>query len=161
MADPVSWAEEHLFERRSVVREYEIWRQALVFARGSNFTLEELKAETARRDYARGEGDKVSRRDVLAREWQLVELVRDGTCRHPPLAPPDSGSSSGLAPDQQRAFSQILGSSDFATLFRGGAGTGKSYVLRRIQDALIAAGHQTAVLAPQRQQVLDLEKDDS
>ena len=31
-----------------------------------------------------------------------------------------------LGPDQLRAFRQILGSTDFITLFRGGAGTGKS-----------------------------------
>ena len=159
VAEAVSWAEEHLFERRSVVHEHEIWRQALVAARGSAFSLDELKAETSRRDYVRGEGDKVSHRDVLTREWQLVELVRDGTCRHASLVPADLRTGSDLAPDQQHAFEQILASADFATLFRGGAGTGKSYVLRRVQDALIAAGRPTAVLAPQRQQVLDLCRD--
>ena len=45
------------------------------------------------------------------------------------------------------------------TLFRGGAGTGKSHVLRHVQAALETAGRRTLVLAPQRQQVLDLEKD--
>ncbi len=158
-ANAVSWAEEHLFERRSVVHEHEIWRQALVAARGASFSLDDLKAETAQRDYVRGERDKVSRRDVLAREWRIVEMVREGTCRHAPLAPAELRSGENLAPDQQRAFEQILSSPDFTTLFRGGAGTGKSYVLRRIQAALAAAGRITAVIAPQRQQVLDLARD--
>lgn len=30
----VTWAEEHLFERRSVVQEHELWRHALEHARG-------------------------------------------------------------------------------------------------------------------------------
>lgn len=158
-SDAVTWAEEHLFERRSVVHEHEIWRHALVAARGAGFSLAELKAETASRGYVRGEGDKVSCRDVLAREWQIVEIVREGTCRHAPLAPVALPSGDDLAPDQRQAFEQILSSADFATLFRGGAGTGKSYVLRRIQAALAAAKRSTAVLAPQRQQVLDLGRD--
>jgi ATP-dependent exoDNAse (exonuclease V) alpha subunit len=63
-----------------------------------------------------------------------------------------------LAPDQLRAFRQILRSRDFITLFRGGAGTGKSFVLRRIQDALRLARHVTKTAAPQRQQLIDLDR---
>jgi hypothetical protein len=33
-AEAVTWAESHLFERRSVVREHELWRHALEAARG-------------------------------------------------------------------------------------------------------------------------------
>ena len=67
-----------------------------------------------------------------------------------PLAPLQQFDGSELAPDQLRAFRQILGSTDFITLFRGGAGTGKSFVLRRVQDALRRAGHVTK---PQRHNV--------
>jgi len=66
---------------------------------------------------------------------------------------------SELAPDQLRAFRQILESTDFITLFRGGAGTGKSFVLRRVQDALRRAGQFTKTAAPQRQQAIDLGRD--
>ncbi|MEP6668764.1 MAG: MobF family relaxase [Chthoniobacter sp.] len=159
VGEAVSWAEEHLFERRSVVYEHEIWRHALSSGRGAAFTIEELKAATAGRDYIRTESGKVSRHDVLAREWQLVELAREGTCRHAPFTAQDSWQRDDLAPDQQRAFAQILSSADFVTLFRGGAGTGKSYVLRRVQEALSVAGRASVVLAPQRQQVLDLGRD--
>ncbi|MDB5439710.1 MAG: conjugal transfer protein [Caulobacteraceae bacterium] len=157
--EAVSWAEEHLFERRSVVHEHEVWRHALAFGRGSPFTIGDVKAETARRAYIRTDAGKVSRQDVLAREWNIVELARDGTCRHSPFTAPDSWQRDDLAPDQQRAFTQILSSADFVTLFRGGAGTGKSYVLRRVQEALREAGRASVVLAPQRQQVLDLGRD--
>lgn len=159
VAEAVDWAEEHLFERRSVVSEHEIWRHALSRGRGDSFTLELLKTETANRDYLRTKDGKLSRRDVLLREWNIVELARTGTSRFAPLAilehPRDD-----LAPDQQIAFSKILSSRDFVTLFRGGAGTGKSHVLRRVQDAIAATGPATIIaLAPQRQQVLDLERD--
>ena len=159
VAEAVSWAEEHLFERRSVVREYDLWRHALAAGRGATFSISDVKAETALRAYIRAEGGKISRADVLAREWKLVELAREGTCRYGPLTKPESWTRDDLAPDQQRAFAQILSSADFVTLFRGGAGTGKSYVLKRVQEALGDAGYSSVVLAPQRQQVLDLGRD--
>jgi hypothetical protein len=49
-----------------------------------------------------------------------------------------------------------LASRDFITLFRGSAGTGKSFTLREVMRGLRAAGHPVVVLAPQRQQVADL-----
>ncbi len=158
-ANAIDWAEEHLFERRSVVRAHEIWRFALLAARGSNLSLADLKAETARRGYVQSEGGKLSRKDVLAREWEIVELARKGIGEHPALVPRELRLRSDLAPDQQTAFERIVSSPDFVTLFRGGAGTGKSYVLRRVQETLTTAGYPTLVLAPQRQQVIDLERD--
>ena len=158
-ADAVSWAEEHLFERRSVVREHELWRHSLTAARGADLTIAELKDETGSRGYLRGGRDKVSRRDVLAREWTIVEAARTGVGRCVPLASASAMEESELAPDQLLAFRRILRSTDFITLFRGGAGTGKSFVLRRIQDAVRREGRITRVVAPQRQQIVDLGRD--
>jgi conjugative relaxase-like TrwC/TraI family protein len=155
-ADAVSWAEEHLFERRSVVREHELWRHSLTAARGADLTIAELKHETNSRGYLRAGRDKVSRRDVLVREWAIVEAARTGVGRCVPLASASAVEESELAPDQLLAFRRILRSTDFITLFRGGAGTGKSFVLRRIQDAVRREGGTTRVVAPQRQQVVGL-----
>jgi conjugative relaxase-like TrwC/TraI family protein len=155
----VSWAEEHLFERRSVIRDHELWRYALEFARGSTLTLADLKRETASRDYLREPSGELTRRDVLAREWRVVQIAKQGAGRYGPVASGASESTQQLADDQQHAFDYILASRDFVTLFRGGAGTGKSYVLRSVQEAISYDGRETMVLAPQRQQVLDLQRD--
>ena len=85
-AEAVSWAESHLFERRSVVREHELWRHALSIARGNSISVAELKTETGSRPYLRDATDKVAHRDVLAREWNIVQAARDGIGRHPRLA---------------------------------------------------------------------------
>ncbi len=154
----LSWAEEHLFDRRSVVREHELWRHALEFARGSTLTVAELKRETASRDYVREADGKLTRKDVLGREWRIVQMAKQGKGRFSALSPSPE-LPNDLADDQQKAFKQIIRSRDFVTLFRGGAGTGKSYVLRSVQEALVSNGRKTVVLAPQRQQVLDLERD--
>jgi conjugative relaxase-like TrwC/TraI family protein len=156
-AEAVTWAENHLFERRSVVLEHELWRHALEAARGASVSLAEIKKETASRVYLRDEAGKVAHRDVLAREWEIVQAARDGIARHAPLA--TLPRSSGLAEDQHRALDAILKSRDFITLFRGGAGTGKSFVLRAVQQAVDRHNQQSAVLAPQRQQVIDLARD--
>lgn len=54
---------------------------------------------------------------------------------------------------------KILRSRDFITLFRGGAGTGKSFTLKEVERGLAAAKRPVVVLAPQRQQVQDLQAD--
>jgi len=76
----VAWAEEHLFDRRSVVPEYEIWRHALEHTRGENLTVEELQAVTRKRDYIRNQRRPyaVTTRAVLEREWEIVCMAKEG-----------------------------------------------------------------------------------
>ena len=60
---------------------------------------------------------------------------------------------------QQVAARDMLKCWDFIILFRGGAGTGKSFTLRAVYDALKSQGRAVEVLAPQRQQVEGLALD--
>ena len=159
IAESVQWAEEHLFDRHSVVLECQVWQQALERARGENFTVAELKEFTRQRHYVRQaeRPGEVTLREVLRREWEMVQLVKDGigSCHslvwHPRPANPQ------LDAEQRRALDALLGSIHFASLFRGGAGTGKSFVLRELVDQVRESGRQVVVLAPQRQQVVDME----
>ncbi len=155
----VSWAEDHLFDRRSIVHEHELWRHALEAARGAPLSLAELKRETGSRDYIREPDGRLTRKDVLGREWAIVQMAAKGAGQFSALGRPSADAAESLADDQRRAYQQILGSRDLVTLFRGGAGTGKSFVLRNIQSALERSGRTTIVLAPQRQQVIELAKD--
>jgi conjugative relaxase-like TrwC/TraI family protein len=150
-------AEQHLFERKSVVHEHELLRYALQFARPAHFTLAELKTEISTRNYIRNESGKMTRHDVLARERAIISFARKSGLSA--LTPQVLFRDDRLEGEQLRAFERILSSRHFVTLFRGGAGTGKSFVLRRVQKALDRAGMQTIVLAPQRQQVIDLTRD--
>jgi len=83
----VSWAEYHLFDRRSVVHEHEIWRHALEHARGQDFSLWEIQSVTQRRDYVRDQQfqGKVTTLEVIQREWDIVRLAQDGIGRCNPL----------------------------------------------------------------------------
>ena len=157
----VSWAEEHLFERNSVVNEHELWRHALEQVRGQDMSLKDILAVTRSRDYVRDEEHpgKVTTREHLLREWEIVQVAKEGRSAFHPFCWDYHNSKSALDGEQRQAVEAILTSTHFVTLFRGGAGTGKSYTLREVERELKGTGREVYVIAPQRQQVMDLEKD--
>jgi conjugative relaxase-like TrwC/TraI family protein len=155
----IQWAEEHLFDHHSVVREYEVWSAALERARGAELSVQDIKAAGQERDYIRNEHapSKITTREILSCEWEIVCLAHDGRGKFAEFNPRHKIAVE-LNPDQRVAAEMILGSRDFVTLFCGGAGTGKSHTLREIGNGLKVAGHISYVIAPQRQQALDLKK---
>jgi conjugative relaxase-like TrwC/TraI family protein len=156
VASIAAWADEHLFERRSVVNDYELMSAALARGRGEDFDLAALREAIEKRAYIREDGTrKLTSQEVLRRELGIVVAAHDGRNRHSPLNR-DYRSAPTLSVEQAVAVRQILASRDFITLFRGSAGTGKSFTLREVTEGLRAAGHPVIVLAPQRQQVADL-----
>lgn len=157
----VAWADDHLFERRSVVNDYELFSAALARGRGANFNLAALRDAVEKRGYIRETGGrKLTSRAVLRTEWEIVQAARDGRGRHQALAAGyDPPSGSGLSAEQSAAVDGLLHSRDFITLFRGQAGTGKSRTLVEVERGLLAAGRPVVVLTPQRQQAQDLGKD--
>jgi len=158
--EAVQWGEEHLFDRNSVVLECQVWQEALGRARGEDFSLSELKDVTQRRGYIRDEArpGEVTLREVLLREWEIVQAAKDGAGDCHPLVwnPPPANRS--LDDEQRKALDALLSSTDAISLFRGGAGTGKSFVLRELVGQIRQSGKHVVVLAPQRQQVVDMEK---
>ncbi|MCG3147699.1 MAG: Multifunctional conjugation protein TraI [Verrucomicrobiae bacterium] len=157
----VTWAEDHLFDRRSVVPEYELWRHALEHVRGGKVSLTDIQKVTRQRDYVRNPASPygVTTQTVLDREWDIVSTAREGIRQYRPFSSLHGTGNPGLDQDQRQAVEHILGSRDFVTLFRGGAGTGKSYALGEVQNELRSAGHALQVIAPQRQQVIALQHD--
>ncbi|MBL9137601.1 MAG: AAA family ATPase [Verrucomicrobiales bacterium] len=95
---------------------------------------------------------------VLAREREIIQAARDGISIFCPILPAAPKLPEALSAEQRTAFVRLLTTRDFVTLFRGGAGTGKSFVLRQLEDGLRAGGREVVMLAPQRQQVADMAK---
>jgi conjugative relaxase-like TrwC/TraI family protein len=158
----VAWAEEHLFERRSVVNEPDIWRHALEQARGQNISVAEIQSVTRQRGYLRDKErpGKVTTPEMLEREQKIIRLAQLGINRFEPLVFPYRVGNPRLDEEQRDAVERIMASKNFVTLFRGGAGTGKSFTLHEVQHGLEQACYAVQILAPQRQQVIDLEKED-
>ena len=157
--EAVRWAEEHLFDRHSVVLECNLWQEALSRARGQEFSVAELKQLTRERGYIRDPSRplEVTQREVLLREWEIVQMVREGAGNSHSLLRALSGVNPALDEEQRGALERLLASTHAVTLFRGGAGTGKSYVLRELVEQIQRNGRPVVVLAPQRQQVVDME----
>jgi conjugative relaxase-like TrwC/TraI family protein len=160
LADAVQWAEEHLFDRNSVVLECQVWQEALGRARGEGFSVSELTDFTRRRGYIRDEArpGEVTLRDVLLREWEIVQTAKEGIAACHPLVANPRPVRAILDNEQCKALDALLSSTNAVSVFRGGAGTGKSYVLRELVQQLRESGRRVVVLAPQRQQVVDMEK---
>src|SRR6266498_2808390 len=155
LEEAISWAEEHLFDRRSVVLEHEIWLAALERMRGKPVTLESLKALTSSRGYIRDtkHATEVTLPAVLRREREIVLAAQEGVSAWHPLVRAQVPVNPDLDDEQLVALQTLLKSRDGITLFRGGAGTGKSFVLRELVRCLETQHRPVVVLAPQRQQV--------
>jgi conjugative relaxase-like TrwC/TraI family protein len=160
VSEAVQWAEEHLFDRNSVVLECQLWQEALGRARGEGFSVSQLKEFTQQRGYIRDEErpDAVTLREVLLREWEIVQTAKEGVGDSWPLVANPRPANPKLDDEQRRALDALLSSINTVSVFRGGAGTGKSFVLHELVEQLRQSGRRVVVLAPQRQQVVEMEK---
>ena len=159
--DAIQWAEQHLFERRSIVHEHELWRHALERARGQDASLSDLQAITQHRGYVRFKDHpgKVSTRENLLREWAIIEIAWTGVSECHPLVREPKPLNPKLDEEQRAALAALVSNRNRVSVFRGGAGTGKSFVLREVVGQIRGSGRGVVVLAPQRQQVVDMERD--
>ena len=155
----VAWADEHLFARKAVVNDYELKSAALARGRGEDFEVEALDGAIAERGYCRGvNGTALTTRELSRCHQEIIQAAQLGGATRFAIRR-DYAPDGDLSPEQARAAKQILGSTDFLTLFRGRAGTGKSRTLQEIERIATSSGHSVVVLAPQRQQVQSLEDD--
>jgi len=142
----IAWAEQHLFDRRSVVNEFELWRHALEHGRGQNFALKHVQLLTQQRAYVRNEThpNKVTTRRTLERERAIVAKAERGQNRFEPLNGKYTIQNASLDAEQRQAVQHILASQNFVTLFRGAAHTGKSFTLKQVLAYLARYTHRVA-----------------
>ena len=125
-AAAVASAEAHVFERRSVVDERVLLREALIAGRGY-VTLDALKTAKEQR-ISSGEllrqGADVASRESLKSEDEFVTWAESNRSGQPPLG--QASGTEGLAADQASAVAGVLGSRSRLVIFQGDAGTGKT-----------------------------------
>ena len=159
LAELLSWSERHVFERDCVAAEHQVLAAALARGRGQDFSLPALReALNLMPEVFYVKDGTVTSRELVQLEMSLVQFAREARTTagaiNDHFAP-----AAELAAEQRQAVMKLLRSNSFITLFRGAAGTGKSVALREVQRGAIEAKRPWIILAPQRQQVLDLQND--
>lgn len=150
---------DHLFERRTVVPNYEFTAEVLreTYGAYSLDAVKEAMAADPRLLHAKGQ---VSIQAALDLERDLVTELNAGVGWH------DGGfgfvatSESGHLTHQQReAVTSILSSHDTVTVLRGRAGTGKTQALATVIEGATRLGGRVACFAPTTQAVEVLRRD--
>lgn len=144
------YALSHSFERASVVSEKRLMAEALRYGVGS-VTVEGMTKQAAGAGLLSRlvEGQKLATtRDVLAEEQAMIALARSERGVHAPLARGYQLAASKLSEEQQRAVRHILSSRDGVIGLRGGAGVGKTSLMKEAVAGIEAGGKQVFTFAP-------------
>jgi len=160
-APSLTHAQEHVFERVSVAKDYELKTEALRHGRG-RIELPELKAAVLSEVAigamltARGE---VATRESLERERHMVTTINDGVGKYPALGRARQYvASDRLRPEQKAAVLAVLDSRDLAINIRGAAGTGKTALLQDLHRGLNESRRGVVAVAPTTGAVEELQK---
>jgi conjugative relaxase-like TrwC/TraI family protein len=147
-ADAVRSAEAHVFERRSVVDDRVLLREALVAGRGQE-TLDDLKRAVAARERS-GElirsGEEIASRDGLEAEKEFTGWANSQLKGHGALG--RRLATAGLGEDQSKAVTDLLGTRSGVAILQGDAGTGKTTCLKTIVTGIEQAGGRVFGCAP-------------
>ncbi len=152
----VAYAEEHSFERQSVVTEHQLVAAAMRYSMGQIEPQDIRAAIRADKDRflfrAAPEGqDLVTTPNVLAEEKRVVEWVRHGHRTCSPLA--SVGTAGSVSdPEIESALRHVFSSTDRVTAVTGVSGAGKTTLMTRaipvINEALTKHGSRVVVVAP-------------
>ncbi len=157
----LAYSAEHIFERVSVAKDYELKTEALRHGRGK-LELQELKGAlqgeiaTGAMLTARGE---IATKDSLKREERMVAAINAGMDQHQSLGRGRAFVvSDTLRPEQKQAVQAVLASRDFAFNINGAAGAGKTALLEEVHRGLTEARRSVVAAAPTASAVEELQK---
>ncbi len=142
----LSYAVNHIFERKSVVPEHELLSVALS-QRPGEVDLPKLKAAVNQLPALVKTERGFSTKEILATELDLIRTVNAACDAVGPLNYSHTPAD-WLSEDQQRAIYHVLRTSDRITGLRGLAGTGKTTVLHELVAACKEAGIELQFCAP-------------
>ena len=147
----MDFAMQHCYERASIVTDKELLRHALRFGMG-DVDVEQIKRQLLRDEFIKENVDGrqwLTTKDVLAEEKRLIDFVQDGKGKFKPFG---SGKyqfqNQKLSDEQRNAVLHVLQSTDRVTAIRGGAGTGKTTMMKEAVAAIESTGQKVFTFAP-------------
>ena len=151
----MDFAVAHCYERASVVTENELLREALRHGVGA-VEVEQVRRQLMRDDFIKKEngGQRwLTTKRILDEERKLIDFVREGKGVCQPLNGRDYRIQDEklLKPEgreQREAVQHVLSSRDRVIAVRGGAGTGKTTMLKEAVAGIEAGGNKVFAFAP-------------
>lgn len=152
----LDYALAHCLERKSVVDEKELKETALRYGVGA-VTLEEIEARLFDRagDYITGRDEKrpgrvlYSTMDVHQQETEMVSFARNGKAMCPALNAGHFEFEADFLNDGQKgAVMHALTSHDRVMIIEGGAGTGKTTLMKEAVRGMRENGYEVFAFAP-------------
>jgi conjugative relaxase-like TrwC/TraI family protein len=148
----VDLALEHTFERKSVAGEREVLQEAMKRGYGTcnpeqvkkAYGLKEkevIKASTK-------EGTVLTTKDAVKEERHLVELTTEGKGKCTPIYIGYEIQNVALNKEQKQAVHHALSSKDRVVIIEGGAGTGKTTLMKELAQGCEQAGKKVFAYAP-------------
>ena len=147
----MDYAMQHCYERASIVTDKELLRHALRYGMG-DVSVEQTKRQLLRDEFIKDTKDDrqwFTTKDVLTEEKRLINFVADGKGKFKPFGSAQYQFQNQILSDEQRnAVRHLLHSTDRVTAIRGGAGTGKTTMMKEAVSAIEAGGAKVFAFAP-------------
>lgn len=150
--DCLEHAVQHSFERASVVADTILIAEACKFAMGNpDVTVDQIR-EALKNDnriitIQRGTKKLCTTKDVLMEEKRMVNLASSGIGKRIPLYR-ESPAFRGLNEQQAKALGSVLTTPNRVSIIRGGAGTGKTTLMKEARHWIGRKGKQIIAVAP-------------
>ena len=146
----VEQAVEHLLERRSVASEREVLREALKKSYGACKPEQIVKAYNGEELLkAKGKDETLlTTKEAVNEERKLIRLATESKGRYAPIAKDYTIGNKELNTEQQNAVKHALTSKNQVIIIEGGAGTGKTTLMKELKTAINEAGKKIIPLAP-------------
>src|SRR5439155_26580422 len=139
----MDFAVQHCYERASLVTDKELLRHALRFGVG-DVNVDQVKRQLLRNEFIKEEVDGhqwFTTNGVLVEERRLIDFVQTGRGKFKPFtAAAYQFQNEMLSEEQRNAVLHVLHSTDRVTAIRGGAGTGKTTMMKESVAAIERSG---------------------
>ncbi len=148
--EAIERAENHLFQRKSVIRQTNLKAEALKRSFG-DLLPEDIEKQINQQNYFRKEMKDqtyLTNEQALEQERKLLAFVRASKGTHAAINAEYNIVNDMLTEEQKQAVQHALNDRNQITLISGGAGTGKTTLMREVQNGVIVTGKKFHAFAP-------------
>jgi conjugative relaxase-like TrwC/TraI family protein len=149
-AKAMDFAVQHCYERASIATDKELLRQAFRYGFG-DVDVDSVKRQLSRNDFIKEQANGrewFTTKEVLSEEQRLIEFVHNGQEKFHPVRVSYSFRNKELSTEQRNAVLHVLQSKDRVIAVRGGAGTGKTTMMKEAVAAIESTGLKVFTFAP-------------